>query len=118
MNALRRAHLYLSCFFAPMLAFFCLSGVWQTLGWQDGNAHPWLKLLSTIHTGHGRKLQSIHLTSPFLTVFVIVMALSLLVSIGLGVTLAFRYGRGTLAVVSLAGGILIPLGVILTTAFL
>jgi len=32
MQKLRQIHLYLGCFFAPMILFFALSGVWQEFG--------------------------------------------------------------------------------------
>ena len=118
MNTLRRVHLYLGCFFAPMLAFFCISGIWQVFGlqWED-NAHV-LKLLSTIHMGHNLRSKGpgYTLTSPWLEYFAVAMAVSLLVSLTLGIVLAFKYGRGTLALISLACGILIPLGLILLFA--
>jgi len=66
MQKLRSMHLYLGCFFAPLLIFFALSGIWQTLSF-----HNWSRLLerlSTIHTSHGLKAGGC-LSSPFLTLF-------------------------------------------------
>jgi hypothetical protein len=117
MNALRRLHLYLGCFFAPMLAFFAISGIWQVLGWQDtrdasGKRTPVaaiLKYFSSAHTGHSFKSGHGSLTSSYLQWFSIAMAVGLLASIILGTILAFKYGRGRLALLSLLGGVLLPL---------
>src|SRR6478672_8450976 len=46
MQKLRSLHLYLGCLFAPLLLFFALSGIWQTLGWNT----PLLQKLSSLHT--------------------------------------------------------------------
>jgi hypothetical protein len=59
---------------------------------------------------------SLTFDSIWLEYFVVLMAASLVVSIVLGVILAFRYGRGTLALASLAGGILVPLLLIIVFA--
>jgi hypothetical protein len=44
------------------------------------------------------------------------MAASLVISILLGVIMAFKFGRGTLALASLAGGVLVPLVLIILFA--
>ncbi len=95
-----------------MLVFFSVSGIWQVYGIQWGDNMKFLRLLSTIHMGHNLRSKDPHsftFDSPWLELFVVLMAASLVVSIILGVILAFRYGRGTLALASLAGGILVPL---------
>lgn len=107
MQKLRKLHLYLGCFFAPMLLFFAISGIWQTFGWYDSTGI--LKLLSRIHTSHAHKDPGMQLTSPFLALFVALMALALIGSIITGVILAFKFGRGKITMACLAGGILAPL---------
>ena len=113
MNLLRRIHLYLGCFFAPMLVFFAVSGTWQELHLQWHN--DFLNLLSTIHTGNELKSGS-DLSSPFLIGFIVLMAASLIISIILGVVMAFKFGRGTLALASIAAGTFIPLILIVVFA--
>jgi hypothetical protein len=116
MNLLRRVHLYLGCFFAPMLIFFSVSGTWQVFGLQWGDNAKMLRLLSTIHMGQNVKPNGPNdhtLNSIWLEYFVVLMAASLVVSIILGVVLAFRYGRGTLALAALGGGVVVPLLLIL-----
>jgi len=113
MNFLRRIHLYLGCFFAPMLVFFSISGIWQVYGLQWVKGPNILTYLSTIHMGHQLFLKdptkAYSLSSPYLEFFVVSMAACLMISILLGVILAFKFGRGTLALGSLAAGILVPL---------
>ena len=113
MNFLRRIHLYLGCFFAPMLVFFSVSGIWQVYGLQWINGPNILTYLSTIHMGHQLYFKdptkAYSFSSPYLEFFVVAMAVCLVLSILLGVVMAFKYGRGTLALASLAGGVLVPL---------
>jgi hypothetical protein len=120
MNLLRRIHLYLGCFFAPMLLFFSISGIWQVYGLQWVNGPNILTYLSTIHMGHNLffkdPAKAYSFTSPYLEFFVVLMAASLVISIILGVVMAFKFGRGTLALACLAAGALIPLILIIVFA--
>src|ERR1035441_3785524 len=93
MRKLRSIHLYLGCIFAPLLLFFAISGVWQTLGFQSEFLHK----LSSIHTEQAWKDGS-ELGSFPLRVFVIVMAVSFMVTTILGVIMAFKFGRNRKAV--------------------
>ena len=120
MNFLRRIHLYLGCFFAPMLLFFSVSGIWQVYGFQWADGPNILTYLSTIHMGHQLffkdPAKAYTFTSPYLELFVVLMAVSLVISIILGVIMAFKFGRGTIALTSLAAGALIPLILIIVFA--
>jgi hypothetical protein len=120
MNLLRRIHLYLGCFFAPMLVFFSISGLWQVYGLQWVNGPNILTYLSTIHMGHNLffkdPTKAYSFSSPYLEFFVALMAASLVISILLGVIMAFKFGRGTLALASLAAGVLVPLILIILFA--
>jgi hypothetical protein len=55
-------------------------------------------------------------TSPYLEFFVVLMAASLVFSILLGVIMAFKFGRGVLALSSLAAGTFVPLILIIVFA--
>jgi Na+/H+ antiporter NhaC len=97
--------LYLGCVFAPLLLFFAISGIWQTLGL---HSHL-LDRLSTIHTSHQLKSGG-GLTSVFLMFFALVMAASFIVTTILGVMMAIKYGRNRRAVFyCLAIGVVCPL---------
>ena len=104
-----------------MLVFFSISGLWQVYGvqWGDDSKAKVLRLLSTIHMGHNLRSKDPNaytLTSPCLEFFVAIMAGSLVISIVLGVIMAFKFGRGTLALASLVAGVLVPLILIIAFA--
>lgn len=108
MQKIRSLHLYLGCIFAPMLLFFALSGIWQTIGLQSHT----LARLSTIHTSHGLKSGD-GFGSYALRVFVLLMAVSFIVTTLLGVVMAIRFGRNRRAAyLCLAAGVALPIGLI------
>lgn len=112
MQRLRSIHLYLGCIFGPLLFYFAVSGIWQTLKLHlapDGSGK--LAVLSTIHTSRALKTSGIStLSSPLLEAFVIAMAVGLMITAIIGVVMAFRFGRRRGVVIgSLAAGVLLPL---------
>ncbi|HXF11235.1 MAG TPA: hypothetical protein VN625_10660 [Desulfuromonadaceae bacterium] len=117
MKALRSIHLYVGCLFAPMLVFFAVSGLWQTMGWQwnnKGGSTACLALLSTIHTGRGIKSTVVqNLSSTSMQWFVIAMALSLVLNIILGVAMAFKFGHKRPALYCLLAGFTAPVILVL-----
>jgi hypothetical protein len=114
MQKLRSIHLFLGCFFAPILLFFACSGMVQTLGLH--NHSRVLARLATIHTSHALKAGGT-LSSPFLMVFVLVMAVSFIATTILGLALAFKLGKSRrTAVYCLAAGVAIPAVIVLITA--
>src|SRR5436190_21168797 len=96
MKNLRSIHLYLGCIFAPLLLFFAISGIWQTIGLPSHS--NFLARLSTIHTSHGLKAGG-SLTSVFMMMFVVIMAASFILTTILGVIMAIKYGRSRRAAV-------------------
>ena len=109
MQKLRSIHLYLGCIFAPLLLFFAISGIWQTLGIRT----PLLRLIGTIHTSHELKSGG-GLSSISLKVFVVIMTASFIATTILGVVLAIKIGRSRRLVFGcLTFGIVIPLALIL-----
>jgi hypothetical protein len=118
-KTLRRVHLYLGCVFAPMLVFFAVTGILQQLrlGWSTGKPtalQSTVSLLSTLHTGRALK-SGATLSSTVMTAWAILMAGSLVVTIVLGVVLAFRFGHKKAATVCLLVGFALPLLVCLLT---
>ena len=112
MQKLRSLHIYLGCIFAPLLLFFAVSGVWQTLGLRT----PLLRLIATIHTSHELKSGG-GLSSFSLKVFVLIMTVSFMVMTILGVVLAVKHGRSRRAVYyCLSFGVAFPLVLILIRA--
>jgi uncharacterized iron-regulated membrane protein len=110
MNNLRQIHLYLGCFFAPLIIFFATTGVLMEFG--NGRFAPWFRYLFAIHMGQMPK-SGHYGSSVFLQGFVVLMGVSLIVTVITGIILAFKYGRSTLTLTFLAAGILIPLALVL-----
>src|SRR5690242_15516039 len=88
MKKLRLLHLYLGCVFAPMLLFFTITGIWQTLGIRRAGV---LGMLSTAHLSSQMK-SGFTLSSPVLRGFIIAMALGFIVSTILGIVMALTQG--------------------------
>lgn len=113
MQKLRSLHLYLGCIFAPLLLFFAMSGIWQTIGVDS----PTLHKLSSIHT-EARWKDGSELGSFPLRVFVLVMAMSFMLTTLLGIVMAFKFGRSRrVALYCLAVGIVVPSVLVLLRVF-
>ena len=115
MQKLRSIHLYTGCVFAPLLLFFAVSGIGQTFGLH--NRSHFLARLATIHTSHGLKAGG-SLSSVFLMGFVVIMAVSFIMTTVLGIVMALKFGRSRrVAFYCLAAGVVIPLAIIVLTAW-
>lgn len=115
MKKIRLVHLYLGCFFAPLFVYFSVSGVWQTLvnRWPGiASMSPTLRLITTLHTSRSLKVGGT-LSSVGMSILVLLMAVSLVGTIGLGVVMAFRFGQRKAAYLCLFLGVLVPTGLIL-----
>jgi len=114
MKKLRSLHLYLGCIFAPMLLFFAISGIWQTLGIGHSGL---LAMLSTAHMGGGLK-SGFTLSSAVLRWFIVLMALGFIISTIFGIIMAVTQGgnRKT-AFYCLAFGVLFPLAVMVISVY-
>ena len=114
MKRLRRVHLYLGCFFAPLLLFYVATGWYQTV-------HPDRRKGVTDSTDLVSRLSRVHVeqyypaesasgyrTSLF-RALVVLMAVALITTVVLGLILAFRTQRSKWPVwLSLALGIALP----------
>ena len=108
MKKLRLLHLYLGCIFAPMLLFFAISGIWQTLGIGHSGV---LAMLSTAHLGKSLK-SGFSLSSGVLRGFIVLMALGFIISTILGIIMALTQGTNRRkAFYCLTFGVLFPLAV-------
>ena len=114
MKFLRRLHLYLGCFFAPLLLFYVSTGWYQTLNVNRnkavGEKGDWISNLRSIHVDQIYPTETANSYSPVLfRALVVVMSISLIVTVGLGIFLAFRSSRKLWPVwLSLGLGILLP----------
>jgi hypothetical protein len=117
MNLIRKFHLYLGCFFTPLLLFFVVSGAWQTFSLhkskKDGSyvAPLILKQLSEIHENQRLPMQENQPTPsvPF-RLFVLFMSLGFVATASLGIIMAFKFTRNAKTIwISLISGALIPI---------
>jgi hypothetical protein len=114
MKLLRRFHLFLGCFFAPLLLFYVLTGLYQTLSIDRrkgvGEADTWLERLRSVHVDQIYPTDSAAAYSPRLfQVLVVVMAVALVATVIFGLVLAFRtLRRQWLVWLSLGLGVVVP----------
>lgn len=113
MKTIRRLHLYLGCFFAPLLAVFAFTGVLQVYelhkSAKDGSyaAPRWVMAAANLHK-HAALTKTG--SSAVTRGLVAGMALALILTMVLGVALAFRSERNAWPVAgSLVLGVLVPL---------
>jgi hypothetical protein len=130
----RRLHLYLSVFFAPLLLVFVITGWAQTMNFDHAN--PFLNRLSEVHTrqffpttaqqrsangsyiGQWNVVKTRMPNEP-VKWLVAAMSVALLISIFLGLILAFTMVRNRLPVlIALFLGIAIPVGLLALAHFL
>lgn len=115
MKSLRRLHLYLGVFFAPLLVFFIATGWHQTLytnrNKSPGEQERWIDKLTSIHVDSIYPAESANTFSPTLfRALVVTMAIALIVTVLIGVFLAFKTLRVKWPVwVSLVLGVIIPI---------
>src|ERR1700761_1767957 len=94
----RRIHLYLGVFFAPLLLLFVITGWWQMFAedrmLQDERKAPVINQLSRIHVGqYYPGFGKTTLSSTAFEILVVAMCIGLILLILLGVILAFTATR-------------------------
>jgi|SRR5947209_20327490 len=115
MKRLRRLHLYLGCFFTPLLLFFLATGWYQTFhinrNKQPGEAETWISRLTSIHRDQLYPTESASgYSTKLFQMLIVLMSVALMATIVLGVLLALRTLRPAWLVwLSLGLGILAPL---------
>ena len=115
MRTLRRIHLYLGCFFAPLLIFYVATGWYQTVNPDRrkgvGDSTDFVSRLNRVHVEQYYPTDSASGYSTYLfRGLVVAMAVALIITIVLGIILAFRTIRHKWPVwLSLALGILLPI---------
>ncbi|MBM3845233.1 MAG: hypothetical protein FJ405_02970 [Verrucomicrobia bacterium] len=114
MRRIRQIHLYLGCFFAPLLLFFVATGWYQTFQADrrknPAEAETLISKLVAVHTDQIYPAAYANSWSPFLfKVLVAVMSAALIATVILGVVLAFKALKARWIVwVTLGLGVLIP----------
>jgi len=117
MKLIRQLHLYLGCFFAPLLVVFAFTGALQTYELHEstkdgGYAAPrWMKTAANLHK-HSTLSKA---GSPAaMRVLITAMSLALVLTMVLGVMLAFKLERNAWLVAGcLALGVVVPLVLLL-----
>jgi hypothetical protein len=117
MKWIRRAHLYLGCFFTPLLLFYLLTGWYQTINPErlkhPSEAETFLQKARSVHVDqiYPGEDEFTKPTSPkAFQVLVVVMSLAATITIALGLFLGFRTIRPQWAFwVTLVAGVLIPI---------
>ncbi|HAM71778.1 MAG TPA: hypothetical protein DCM86_09060 [Verrucomicrobiales bacterium] len=114
MRLLRQLHLYLGCFFAPMLLFYVGTGWYQTLQMDrrksPGEAETLVSRLVAVHTDQIYPASYANSWSPQLfRILVVIMSVALILSVALGIVLAFRVMKKKgLVWLSLIMGLVVP----------
>src|SRR6185295_13660081 len=114
MKFLRRLHLYLGCFFTPLLLFYVATGWYQSVvprrNKLAGESEDWLGRLRSVHVDQLYPSESANSWSPWpFRILVVAMSIALIVTVVLGVILAFRSLRQRWLVwLSLGLGVLFP----------
>lgn len=114
MNKLRRLHLYLGCFFAPLLLFFIATGWYQTVNPDRrkgvGDSDTFISHMTRVHVEQYYPTESAqgYSTKGF-TWLVVAMSVALIITTALGIILAFRFSKQKWPVwLSLILGLLVP----------
>ena len=115
MKFIRRIHLYLGCFFAPLLIFYVATGWYQTVNPDRrkgvGDSNDLMSRLNRVHVEQYYPTESASGYATYLFRGLVVgMAIALVTTVALGVVLAFRASRNKWPVwVALALGIVLPI---------
>ena len=115
-KTMRNVHLYLGCFFAPLLIFFVVSGCWQTFDLHHaGNAGRGykppeiIKSLSQVHMNQRWADHDLHpAPSTAFRYLTVLMAAGLLVTTVLGIMMAFKFTRSWMVWGCLLMGVTMP----------
>jgi hypothetical protein len=123
MKALRTAHLYLGCLFAPLIVYFCLSGAWQLFELNDAPKENPSALRSVLHeisnphTHSTAPLRSPKVSrSTLFSVAALLAAVGMILTSAIGVMLAWQFrARRTLVISCLLAGVILPAGLLYLT---
>src|SRR5258708_6496095 len=118
MKLIRRIHLYLGCFFAPLLIFYVATGWYQTVNPDRrkgvADSTRLISRLNRVHVEHYYPAESAAGFARYLFRGLVVgMAIALVTTVALGLVLAFRSTRNKWPVwLSLGLGVVLPIVVL------
>lgn len=98
MRRVRQVHLWLGCFFSPLLLFYVATGLYQTFyvnrNKSKGEGGNWIERLTSIHVDQILPAKSVERYAPELFQWLVfAMAVALTVTLVLGLVLAFRMSK-------------------------
>ena len=114
MKILRSFHLYLGCFFAPLLTAFIITGLWQTFDFhvarKDGYRPPMIvKALSEVHMHQRVATKEFRPeSSEIFRYLVIAMAIGFILNMYLGIVMAFKFADPKMVWFLIVVGVLVP----------
>ena len=115
-KAMRSIHLYLGCFFSPLLIFFIVSGCWQTFNlhharkMEAGYKPPKIiQSLSQVHMNQRWTNDTVRPeSSTAFRYLILIMSLGLFITTVLGILMAFKFTHPLIVWGCLVLGTLIP----------
>lgn len=109
---IRRVHLYLGVFFAPLLILFAVTGSWQTVteNRNKGYGTTLIERLSTVHIDQYYPAEGVRSYKPkAFKILTVIMAVSLLLTLATGILMGYFYSpRKWVFWLVLLLGILLP----------
>lgn len=115
MKFIRKLHLFLGCFFAPLLIFYTATGWYQTISTNRnkglGELGGWREKLTSVHVDQVYPTESAEIYSPALfQALVVALSIALIATTILGIYLAFKTSRKQWPIwASLALGVIVPI---------
>jgi hypothetical protein len=115
MKFIRKLHLFLGCFFAPLLLFYTATGWYQTISVNRnkglGEIGGWREKLTSVHVDQVYPTESAETYSPALFQgLVVILSIALIATTILGIYLAFKTSRKQWPIwVSLILGVIVPM---------
>jgi|CXWL01.1.fsa_nt_gi ABC-type sugar transport system permease subunit len=110
----RSVHLYLGCFFAPLLTIFIITGVVQTFNLHEARKNGYkpptaIEVLSQIHENQRFATKEFRPeSSAIFRYLVVAMSIGLLLNMYLGIVMAFKFADPKMVWFLIVVGVLVP----------
>lgn len=110
----RSVHLYLGCFFAPLLTIFIITGLVQTFNLHEARKNGYkppaaIEALSQIHMNQRLATNEFRPeSSTFFRYLVVAMSIGLLLNMYLGIVMAFKFADPKMVWFLIIVGVLVP----------
>jgi hypothetical protein len=110
----RKVHLYLGCFFSPILMLFILTGLLQTFELHESHkngytAPAFIESLAQVHKNQRFATDDVRPgPSIIFRWFVLAMSVGLLVNVALGIAMAFKFADPKVVWIVMIVGLVVP----------